>query len=114
MLIKSRKDRKVKSLKKVFEEFVTKKNKQKEMKRMKKREMEQLPVAEKLEKMISDDKILTEIQYDNVQELMNAIVKENIESNFTQLRLLKSNFEQKLLKRGSGNSNLIDYQDIQL
>ena len=53
------------------------------MQRIKKRELEDLPLDEKLEKMIGDDKILTEIQYENVQEIMGQIVKENIEQNFT-------------------------------
>ena len=38
---------------------------------------------EKLEKMIGDDKVLTEIQYENVSDLMNVIVKESIEQNYT-------------------------------
>jgi CRP-like cAMP-binding protein len=60
-LLKNRKDRKVKNLKKILEEFITKKNKQKEMQRIKKREMDQLPLAERLEKLIDGDKILTDI-----------------------------------------------------
>ena len=54
--------------------------------------------------MVGDDKVLTEIQYENVSELMNTIIKESIEQNYTQLRLLKSNFEQRLLKRESASS----------
>jgi hypothetical protein len=42
-----------------------------------------LPLDEKLEKMIGDDKVLTEIQYENVSDLMNVIVKESIEQNYT-------------------------------
>lgn len=42
-----------------------------------------LDLDEKLEKLIDDDKVLTEIQYENVQELMSTIVAENIEQNFT-------------------------------
>ena len=34
--------------------------------RVKKRELDLLPLAEKIERMIGDDKILTEIQYENV------------------------------------------------
>ena len=83
MLLKNRKDRKVKNLRKILEEFIQRKNRQKEMQRIKKRELEDLPLDEKLEKMIGDDKILTEIQYENVQEIMDQIVKENIEQNFT-------------------------------
>jgi len=45
--------------------------------------LEDLPLDEKLEKMIGDDKILTEIQYQNVSELMSEIVTESIEQNFT-------------------------------
>jgi len=65
-LLKNRKDRKVKNLKKILEEFIAKKNKQKEMQRIKKREIELLPLDEKLEKMIGDDKVLTDLQYENV------------------------------------------------
>jgi len=78
-LLKNRKDRKVKNLKKILEEFIAKKNKQKEMQRIKKREIELLPLDEKLEKMIGDDKVLTDLQYENVQEVMNTIVKESVE-----------------------------------
>ena len=65
-LLKNRKDRKVKNLKKILEEFIQKKNKQKELQRIKKRELELLDLDAKLEKLIDDDKILTEIQYENV------------------------------------------------
>ena len=37
-----------------------------------------LDLDEKLEKLIDDDKVLTEIQFENVQDLMNTIVAENI------------------------------------
>lgn len=70
-LLKNRKDRKVKNLKKILEEFITKKNKQKEMQRMKKRQLESLDLDERLERLIDDDKVLTEIQYENVRDLMN-------------------------------------------
>ena len=83
MILKNRKDRKVKNLKKILEEFIQRKNKQKELQRQKKRDMEDLPLDEKLERMIGDDKILTEIQYENVCDLMNQITKESIEQNFT-------------------------------
>jgi len=53
------------------------------MKRIKKRELEGLNLEEQLEKLIDDDKVLTEIQYENVQETMHTIVAENIEQNFT-------------------------------
>ena len=66
LLLKFRKDRKVKNLKKILEEFIHKKNKEKEMLRVKKRELDLLPLAEKIERMIGDDKILTEIQFENV------------------------------------------------
>ena len=65
-LLKNRKDRKVKNLKKILEEFIRKKNKQKETQRKKKRELEELDLDEKLERLIDDDKVLTEIQYENV------------------------------------------------
>ena len=83
------------------------------MQRIKKREIELLPLDEKLEKMIGDDKVLTDLQYENVQEVMNTIVKESVEQNYTQLRLLKSNFEQRLLKRGD-HSVMDDYEKIEL
>ena len=38
-----------------------------------------MDLDEKLEKLIDDDKVLTEIQYENVQELMTTIVTENLE-----------------------------------
>ena len=60
-LLKNRKDRKVKNLKKILEEFIQRKNKQKEMQRIKKRQLELLDLDEKLEKLIDDDKVLTEI-----------------------------------------------------
>ena len=60
-LLKNRKNRKVKNLKKILEEFIARKNKQKEMQRIKKRELEDLDLDAKLEKLIDDDKILTEI-----------------------------------------------------
>lgn len=112
-LLKNRKDRKVKNLKKILEEFIQKKNKQKEMQRIKKRELESLDLDEKLEKLIDDDKVLTEIQYENVQDLMNAIVTENIEQNEIQLRLLKSNMMDRLLKKGNSKSMMADYRNIQ-
>jgi len=82
-LLKNRKDRKVKNLKKILEEFIQKKNKQKEMQRIKKRELESLNLDDKLEKLIDDDKILTEIQYENVQDLLKSIMEENVTQNFT-------------------------------
>ena len=69
---------------------------------MKKRELDMLDLESKLERLIDDDEILTEIQYENVQDLMKSIVEENVTQNFTQLRLLKANLMDKLLKRGSG------------
>lgn len=72
-----------------------------------------LDLDEKLEKLIDDDKVLTEIQFENVQDLMNTIVAENITQNFTQLRLLKNNLMDKLLKRGNGKSNMSEYKNIQ-
>jgi len=59
MLLRNRRDRKVKSLRKVFEEFVVKNNKKKELRRKKRRELELMSVAEQLETMIGEDKILT-------------------------------------------------------
>ena len=87
-LLKNRKDRKVKNLKKILEEFITKKNKQKELQRIKKRELEGLELEEKLQRLVDEDKVLSDIQYENVKEIMDTIIKENIEANFTQLRLL--------------------------
>jgi len=83
------------------------------MQRIKKRELESLDLDEKLEKLIDDDKVLTEIQYENVQDLMNAIVTENIEQNEIQLRLLKSNMMDRLLKKGNSKSMMADYRNIQ-
>ena len=111
-LLRNRKDRKNKNLRKILEEFVQRKNRQKEMQRQQKRLIENLPLDEKLEKMIGDDKILTDIQFENVQEVMGEIVKEKIEQNFMQLRLLKSNFESKLLKRDNGKSMMSDYKNM--
>ena len=78
-LLKNRKDRKVKNLRKILEEFIQKKNKQKEMQKKKKRELDALELDEKLERLIDDDKVLTEIQYENVQDIMTAIVSESLE-----------------------------------
>lgn len=83
------------------------------MKRIKKRELEGLNLEEQLEKLIDDDKVLTEIQYENVQETMHTIVAENIEQNFTQLRLLKQNLMDRLLKKGNGKNLSTDYKNIQ-
>jgi len=82
------------------------------MKRIKKRELEGLNLEEQLEKLIDDDKVLTEIQYENVQETMHTIVAENIEQNFTQLRLLKQNLMDRLLKKGNGKNLSTDYKHI--
>ena len=87
-LLKNRKDRKVKNLKKILEEWIAKRNKQKELQRIKKRELEGLELEEKLQKLVDEDKVLSDIQYENVKEIMDTIIKENIEANFTQLRLL--------------------------
>ena len=87
-LLKNRKDRKVKNLKKILEEFIQKKNRQKELQRIKKRELEGLELEEKLQRLVDEDKVLSDIQYENVKEIMDTIIKENIEANFTQLRLL--------------------------
>ena len=83
LLLKNRKDRKVKNLRKILEEFIKKKSRQKELQKIKARELEDLPLDEKLERMIGEDMVLTDIQYENVQETMGQIVKENIEQNFT-------------------------------
>ena len=71
-----------------------------------------MELDEKLERLIDDDKVLTEIQYENVQDLMTAIIAENLEQNFTQLRLLKSNFMDRLMKRGGNKRDHIDYKNI--
>ena len=60
-LLKQRKNRKVKNLKKILEEFIQNKNKQKEMQRKKKRLLDSLDLDEKLERLIDDDEILTDI-----------------------------------------------------
>ena len=82
-LLKNRKDRKVKNLKKILEEFIQKKNRQKELQRIKKRELEGLELEEKLQRLVDEDKVLSDIQYENVKEIMDTIIKENIEANFT-------------------------------
>ena len=79
---------------------------------MKKRELDMLDLESKLERLIDDDEILTEIQYENVQDLMKSIVEENVTQNFTQLRLLKANLMDKLLKRGSGKLQPVEYKNI--
>ena len=43
---------------------------------------------------------------------MTTIVSENLEQNFTQLRLLKSNFMDRLMKRGGDKRDQIDYNNI--
>ena len=43
---------------------------------------------------------------------MTAIIAENLEQNFTQLRLLKSNFMDRLMKRGGNKRDHIDYKNI--
>ena len=58
--------------------------------------------------------MLSDIQYENVKEIMDTIIKENIEANFTQLRLLQDNLVKRLLKKGNGKSNLGDYKNVKL
>ena len=111
-LLKNRKDRKVKNLKKILEEYIAKKNKAKELMRVRKRELDALPLGQRLERLVDDDKILTEIQFENVKESMDTIVKESIESNFTQLRLLKSNFMERLINRGTNTGDKIDVKKV--
>ena len=41
------------------------------MKRIMKRELETLPLEEKLERLIDDDRTLTEIQFENVKDLVD-------------------------------------------
>ena len=50
---------------------------------MRKRATENLSLEEKLAKLVDDTNYLTEDQFENVQEIMDTIVKENIEANFT-------------------------------
>ena len=69
------------------------------MQKIKRREIEQLPLAERLEKLIDADKILTDIQYDNVRDVMQTIVSESLEQNHNQLRLLTKNFMDRLMKK---------------
>ena len=45
---------------------------------------------------------------------MTSIAEDSIEQNFTQLRLLKNNLMDKLLKRGSGKEVKIEYKNIEL
>ncbi len=59
-LLKLRKDRKVKNLKDILEEYIKRKNKIKEAKRDRKKKLSTLTLEEKLEKLIDDDKILTQ------------------------------------------------------
>ena len=98
-LMKNRRDRKVKNLKQILEEYIKRKNKLKEAKRQRKKEFNVLTLEEKLDKLIDDDKVLTQDQYESIQELTDSIVKENVEQNFTQLRLLKDNFDNKLITK---------------
>lgn len=48
---------------------------------MKKRELDQLDLESKLERLIDDDRILTELQYESVQDLMKSIIEENVTQN---------------------------------
>ena len=48
------------------------------MLKKKKKELEKLDLDEKLERLIDDDKVLTEIQFENVRDVINQIVYENI------------------------------------
>ena len=98
-LLKLRKDRKVKNLKDILEEYIKRKNKIKEAKRDRKKKLSTLTLEEKLEKLIDDDKILTQDQYESIQDLTDNIVKENLEANMTQLRLLEDNFNTKLMPK---------------
>lgn len=49
--------------------------------RLKKRELDKLDLESKMERLIDDDKILTELQYESVQDLMKSIIEENVTQN---------------------------------
>ena len=107
-LIKRRKDRKVKNLKQILEEYIKKKNKLQKAKRQRKKELASLTLEKRLEKLKDDDKILNQDQYERIVELTEGIVKENVEQNFTQLRLLQDNFNTKLMPKGKKKKDNYD------
>ena len=65
-LIQQRRDRKVKNLKDILQEYIKKKGKLKEQKRNRKKMLASLTLEEKLEKLIDDDKLLTDDQYERI------------------------------------------------
>ena len=93
----NRANRKLKNLRKILEQYVSKKQRERYLKRIKKQEMDAMCLEDQLNNAIDDDKRLTEIQYENAKEIMDGIVKEQLEHNFTQLRLLRANMIDRLL-----------------
>ena len=61
--------------------------------------MDALPLEERLERALEEERMLTDIQYENVRDLTTEIVSDSIEQNFVQLNLLKQNYMHRLLKR---------------
>ena len=48
-----------------------------------------LPLEDRLEKVMEEDRMLTDIQYENVKDVVQAINGDGIEGNQVQLNLLK-------------------------
>ena len=74
LILKNRRDRKVKKLRGILEEFIAQKNKANEVARRRKRELQQMPLDERLQYLLDDDKTLSEAQFENIKEQMTAIV----------------------------------------
>ena len=91
-----RRDCRQKKLRKIIEQYIEKTRKHQMMKQKRKREMDAMSLADQLDNAIDDDQRLTEIQYENVREVMDAIIYDNLDHNLTQLQLLKANFFERL------------------
>ena len=102
-ILKNRRDKKVKNLRKILNEFIEQAKKRKEFEKMQRREIELLPLDEKLERLISADVQLSELKFENLKQIFNESISEGVGQNFTQMRLLKMNFIDRLMKRGSGS-----------
>ena len=56
-----------------------------------------MPLAEKIERLTMNEKILSELKFDNLKEILEESIHEGMGQNFTQMRLLKMNFIDRLM-----------------
>ena len=87
VLLKNRRDRKVKNLRKILEEFINQAKKKKEFEKQQKRELDLLPLDEKLERLTMNENTLSELKFDNLKDLLEELIHDGMGQNFTQMRL---------------------------